>query len=673
MPKQTDKEKPSKKEIEEVSEASKSDVIGFLGGLSVKLDKKLKSTGNNLRDQLSMDLGQWLDDEIKNQETRISDISRWQRMYRGQREAKASPYPGCSNVAVPISRINTEAISVRVMDGFWSQPKFWIVQPKKEEFKEFAPLLEDDMDWWQKSVVGLRKKLFSPLMQAIKTGTGIIKMEHVSKKRSISRYATDEEAANPDIKTFKFANGQDGIKEVVTTFEGPDIFPISREDFVISSDATSIQDACFIGFKKYLKKPDIELRVRQGLFDKDEAAKLKLSDEIDVTKQDRAEEQGKEIPPNQRDKFEIWEIWLKYDVDEDGEEDDIVITFHPETKTILRCIYNPIFNGFRPFIDLVFNPTEYCFDGEGTCEILETLQIEIDTIHNTRNDRLAQINSPILFYNKSAFADGLELIPGLHHPTDANPSEVLYEFKFSDTTYSTVLEEQLLVDYANKATGVTPDVLGQPTSSRPVFKEMASRLQEANKKFKFGIDNLRQKGSEIGMMYLEMSAQYQPVHSFFVKDGQKMTQKTVNYPLEYLRDGINVTLAASSELMNQESRRETAIQKYQMLSDYYTKLAGMVQAMVSPMVPPAFKSYIIKATEIAEKLMEAILRDMDTLNPDDLVMNMMDIFGKEGLMQAMQPPPPPPLPQGGQGGQGGPPQRPPQQGPPPGPPPPMGM
>ena len=94
MPKKIDTEKPSEKEIEEISEASKSDVIGFQGGLSVKLDRKLKSTGENLRTKLSMDLGQWLDDEIKNQETRIADISRWQKMYRGQRESKNTPYPG---------------------------------------------------------------------------------------------------------------------------------------------------------------------------------------------------------------------------------------------------------------------------------------------------------------------------------------------------------------------------------------------------------------------------------------------------------------------------------------------------------------------------------------------------------------------------------------------------
>ena len=25
--------------------------------------------------------------------------------------------------------------------------------------------------------------------------------------------------------------------------------------------------------------------------------------------------------------FDVWELWTKYDVDEDGEEDDIVLTF----------------------------------------------------------------------------------------------------------------------------------------------------------------------------------------------------------------------------------------------------------------------------------------------------------------------------------------------------------
>jgi len=672
--------KPTKKEIKQAEEASKSDVIGFTGGLSVKLDRRLKSSSENLRSKLSLDVSQWLEDENRNQAERIENIAKWQRMYRGQREAKNTPYAGCSNIAIPVTRINTEAVFVRIVDGFWSQPKFWTVMPQDQEdpkenemWEMVARQFEDDMEWWQQTI-DMKGKLLSPLMQAEKVGRGIVKMEYVSRKRTVTRYARKEEADNPDIQTFKLSDNQHGIKEVVTEYEGPDLFPISREDWVQSSDSTNIQDAFFVGFRKYLREPEIMARVHQGLYDKAEAKKLLAPDEIDETKLSRAEEQGKEIPPGQKDKFEIWELWFKYDVDEDGEEDDIVVTFHPETRTILRCIYNPIFNKFRPFVDFIGNPVEYCADGEGSCEVLESLQVAIDTIHNQRNDRLTQINSPILFYNKSAFVDEIELIPGMTYPTDADPTQSLYEFKFSDTTYSTIGEEQLLLDYANKATGVTPDVLGQPTANRPVFREMASRLQEANKKFKFKIDNYRRAGEQIGWMYLEMSAQYQPSHSYQVKDGEKFVQKTINYPLEYLRDGIKVKLSASSELMNQEIRRETAMMRYNLLKEYYTSLAGMAQAVVSPQVPPEFKQLLVRISQISEKELENILRDLDTVNPDAMVLDIADALGEQGMARAMSQPymPQPPGQPGGQGGGQG--RKPPQGGAPNAPPsPPMGM
>ncbi|MCK7503210.1 MAG: hypothetical protein MZV70_03315 [Desulfobacterales bacterium] len=93
-------------------------------------------------------------------------------------------------------------------------------------------------------------------------------------------------------------------------------------------------------------------------------------------------------------KFEIWEIWLRYDVDEDGEEDDVVITYHRASKTILRAIYNPFFIGFRPFVAFTYNPSEFQFDGRGLVEMLEKSQLEVDAIHNQRRDRATLLNTP---------------------------------------------------------------------------------------------------------------------------------------------------------------------------------------------------------------------------------------------------------------------------------------
>ena len=664
------KEKPEKlkkldkEEVEEVKETSKTDVIGYVGGLNVDLDHETETTGGmvDLRSQLTHDVDTWLSQEIKNQKPLIENIAKWQKMYRGQRPPRSFPYPGAANLAVPLMRINTEAIAVRIIDGFWSQPRFWTVKPVKkidrtpeenEMWDKIARAIEEDMDWWQKSIVDLKRKMFSPLMQAIKTGTGIVKMCYESKKRTIVRYATVDEIKNKVDGLFKFENGQDGIKEVITEYEGPNLYPISREDFVISSDADSIQTAFLVGWRQYLRKPEILQKARQGLYDKIEVENLLSPDQLDESKVDRIEEQGKEIPPESQNKFEIWELWLKYDVDDDGEEDDIVVTYHPASQSILRCIYNPIFNKFRPFVDLIFNPSEYCFEGEGTCEILEQLQVEIDALHNQRLDRLTQINAPMLFVKAGLGLDNLKLLPGLVTPIDDDPNQSIYEFRFSDTTYSTINEEGMLNDYANKATGVTPDILGQPSVDRPVFKETVSRVQEANKKFKFGIDNLRKKGADIGKMYIEMSAQYQPVHKYKTKQGGEVMEKTVVYPLEHLRDGINVELMASSELMNQEVRREQAMSRYQILSQYYTGLAGMVQAVVSPQTPAEFKQFLIKVSQIGEKEMERVLQDMDTLNPEESVMSIDDALGPEGVAKAMQMSGMPLPPEQGQGQPGG--------------------
>ena len=142
------------------------------------------------------------------------------------------------------------------------------------------------------------------------------------------------------------------IRDSSTISQQPDVFPISREDWVQSTDEPDIQKALLCGFRTYLRKPEIDLRVTQELYDAVESKKLVGGDEIDDVKKDRTESELKVIDDSNRDKFAIWQLNYRSDVDEDGEEDDIMIWYNIQSKAIVRCIYNPIFSGFRPFIDL---------------------------------------------------------------------------------------------------------------------------------------------------------------------------------------------------------------------------------------------------------------------------------------------------------------------------------
>jgi len=641
----------AKKEKEIV--ATKEELVGFSGGLPVNLDRVMKD-GKILREKLRNEIGRLLPQEIENQQELIDKIPVWNRLYRGQRDERG---PGQANVATPIPRILTDAIVVRVFEGIDSQPELYTAKatklsdPQEGEYdvwEKIATELENDINWWATDI-DLRRKLFSPIMQSVKIGRGIIMMWPKSSKRTITRYATPEEVKKKDVPTFKLSNGEHGIKIVSTVSQQPDVFSISREDWVQSSDEPDVQKALLCGYRTYFRKPQIDTKVLQGLYDEVEVKRLVGGDEIDDVKKDRAESELKVIDDSNRDKFAIWQLHYRSDVDEDGEEDDIMIWYNINSHAIVRCIYNPIFAGFRPFIDFVFNPSEYSADGEGTMGVLEKLTEEIDTMHNQRIDRISQINGPWLFVRDHV--DGLEDLeykPRQLLRINENVEEVIKEFRFSDTTVSNMNEEGHLTDLCMKAVGVTNDVLGQATTDRPVFREMASRQAEANKKFRFLNRLYRKKIEDIGMMYLEMSAQYQPTHEYTVNG--TMEQKTINYPLEYLRDRIKVKLSGSTELENKEVRREQAMQRYQMLSQYYTNMAGMAQAVVSPETPAEFKKFLILASKKSEKEMEKILQDMDMLNPEDAVMSLEDMIDVKSALQKSGMPPPGEGPPQGPGG-----------------------
>lgn len=157
-----------------------------------------------------------------------------------------------------------------------------------------------------------------------------------------------------------------------------------------------------------------------------------------------------------------------------------------------------------------------------------------------------------------------------------------------------------------------------------------------------------------------MMAQYNPLYTYKVpvkgQNGQEtFAKQSIDLSkMGYLRDAISVELMASSEVLNTEIQREIDLTLYQMLSDYFTKVAGMLQAL--PQVSPGMQQFIAKVIQIGGRLMKRIVRDFGNLDAEELVPDLDDI----DMRAAMVPPPmPPQMPQGAPPGRQG--QGPPQQ------------
>jgi hypothetical protein len=615
----------------DIPEPTRSDEVG-VPGIDVDLEKDID--GRRLYDILSLDLAAWLNAEIDAQAGRISKLAKWEDQYNGKKPDKDYPYMGCHNTSIPVSMFHTDAVAVRIMDAIFSQKKTFIIQGKEAPFFSLAPELEDGLDWWAR-YSGLKKALFSPLLQGIKTGTGLVKVEWVDEKKTVYRYASSTERAAGVSGLVDMPNGEKVRKHVLTTYSGPRVLPISREDWVISSDATSIQDAFLCGFKTQLRLPEIRLKVKQGFYRQDSLDGLTGGDEIDETKRARVQAMDKDIAETGIKKYDIWELWVRYDVDDDGEEDDIVVSYHLPSRTILRAIYNPYFAGFRPFKDLVFMPAAYQFDGKGTCEILEKLQEEIDSIHNQRLDRMDQINAQMYVVSSQAGID-FKVLPGMVYTVDIDPTQAVVPLQFPDVYPSTFNEEQLLNSYIEKTVGISPQLLGQQTAERPVAQDTISLIQEANKKFKFGIDNIRDDIADIGMMVLEMFAQYQPKYQYFIQESGKYDKKTVDFPASFMRDGIKVQLSASSELLNTEARRQIGLTLFQLLGTYMDRMGSSAMTMLNPQVPPEFKRVLADGNRIGVTLMKQIVRDFGIFDEDEIVLDLNKALDIDGLIQQQQ-------------------------------------
>ena len=622
-------------------EQTKIDVEPLELGVPIKLTRKIRGKGT-VRELLTTYIKDLLLREEENSAKLVKKIQKWNRQFRGIKQDKTFPYPKCSNVAVPLTRAFTEAVLYRLMDAIFSQKKVWMVRTLDPEVvsTEEAVKIEDALDWWQKHILKFRKKIFSPLMQDVKIGTGAVHFEYVREQRVIPRYATKAEIKDKDTKKYRDRSNRLFVKVPVTTYEGPRLNPVDRVDLFSSSEATEIEGARIAGYKVRMPNHEFKRRVMTKMYPitAEEEEAILTGDELDETKQKRIADGNKDYREEYKD-IDVHVCWLKYDVDNDGEVDDIKVSYHLRTGTVLNAWYNDSFYGQRPIQTFVFKPIEYSLDGEGMCGILEQMQELMDTMFNQRVDRLNQINAPtFLRRSGSKILDGITYVrPG--QIIDVDEMDDFQELAFHDTYPGTERMEGSIMQFAQLASGVSQLLMGQQSAERPVFRDTLALIQEVYKGIKQGIENTRDDIGETGMRAVEMIAQYSPVYAYKLpvkgKDGQEeFSKQAVDLSkMGYLRDAISVELMASSEILNTEIQREIDLTLYQMLSDYFTKVAGMLQAL--PQVSPGMQQFISKVIQIGAKLMKRIVRDFGNLDAEDLVPDLDDI----DIQAAMQPSP----------------------------------
>jgi len=483
-----------------------------------------------------------------------------------------------------------------------------------------TPEENDKCALWEKAFnnyikhdVDLKEKMKFPTRQMVNAGTGLGKIVYEVKNKTIYRYANELERLDSGVKKYKAPGGVSLVKEPSIVFRGPNFYPIDRARFVISSDALTIDDAYLVGFSFDKRKKQLETLAKNEIYIQEAVDKLTSNEPNEVAEQ-RTQSAGSELQRTKyTEPYTLYELWLKWDCDGDGEEDDICVVFHKESGQILNAIYNPIFYGYRPFVDMKgASQVEYTYDGEGICEIVEVMSEELDTLHNLMLDRLKLVNLPITFVRSGIGLDNYELEPGAVKSIDGDPINDIRELKMSDATFSLVNEINWLIQQMDLVCGIVPGALGMSTAERPVAKAELVNQEEYNKKFKAWTENARKAYKEIGYRMLEAFAQYQPEYTYTDEMGQKTS---VEMPTGNIRDYIELDLAVSSEEWSMTMRREAMLMKWQLLREQLTGNMALAQIIANPKIPSDAKKYAVQVNDVGSRILAQVLENFEDTEP----------------------------------------------------------
>ncbi len=172
---------------------------------------------------------------------------------------------------------------------------------------------------------------------------------------------------------------------------------------------------------------------------------------------------------SKHDRYTVLEAYLNVDVDGSGIHSKVVVWVHPRSRRILRATYlrrlSP--QGVVPFFkaDFIRKPDQVY--GVGVLEMLHSLSVEMDAMHNMRIDFGLLAAMPYGFYRPTSSIEPktLPLEPGVLIPLD-DPQRDVYFPNLGNRTATLFQEEAAIQTMVERLTGMNDLTYGAITGAQ---------------------------------------------------------------------------------------------------------------------------------------------------------------------------------------------------------------
>jgi len=562
----------------------------------------------------------------------IQDRSAWEdrlaqdeRQYFGLLPDKTYPWVGCSNLHVPITMTGVETLKPRFIEAVLGEDPPVLLKATEAQDEGQQERVEAFLNWQVQTQLDIAPKVAESAHRFLIPGTVYAKTRWMLTERRVQAVrsfppdtplqtildavlGTDvptktERVEGGDFPTWEITvrtrqhrertahltlhiledEIQALIDRIETIYEGPDVEFPNAEDILEPVNAGSDpQQFPWIMQRLWLDESKLRQKVRQGRFYAD-AVELLLRGEApegDNAQFDaadvrgiRAELEGVEEfgESSQRgQEYAVLEAYYRYDLDEDGLDEELVVWVAPERGELLLgwdYLDNLYATGRRPFRKACYFPVPGRSKGLSFPQIVQAIQDEINTIHNLRVDNGTIRNSCTFLYPKNwtLSAQQERLRPGEGMAVD-DPSRVVFpQWNGGDSFGQN--EEALLMQIFERLTGITDFSLGrQPNrvGATRTATGVSSLLSEAGLRFKTAMSAFQRFWRDIFSDILALDQQYLPDGLEFRVTGKSPEIIKLQSRAD-IAGRYDVRVSSTSETMNRQQLREDATAKLQLL------------------------------------------------------------------------------------------------------------
>ena len=371
----------------------------------------------------------------------LEDWKEYERIFRGQWAAEDKTRDSeRSRIISPATQQAVETRHAEIVEAIFGNGEFFDIKDDIADYngnpmdvEEMKLKLQEDMSNKGK----IKKAVDQVELMAEIYGTGICEMVVKQEKELI-----------PSTMPIPGSNqAAYGVQE--KDYFCVKYMPVNPKNFLIDPNATSVDDAMGVAVEKFVSIHKIVEGMEKGIYRKVDIGPYGVDDDLEPTQ---------EITQYQDDKVKLltyYGLVPREYLEQLENEDEEVVDLFPEDSTadnysglveaivviandglLLKAEKNPYMMEDRPVVAYQDDTVPNRFWGRGTVEKAYNMQKAIDAQLRSHLDSLALTTAPMIAMDATRLPRGsrFEVKPGKAILTNGSPSEILFPFKFGETS-----------------------------------------------------------------------------------------------------------------------------------------------------------------------------------------------------------------------------------------------